>query len=386
MILTSLLIICLLSLASDVYLWYRVARHWPTPWRYMHWIPLCIVSVLIVMMLTGIMFTWIFSLGIYLFLLACLPRWFHALMAILRMPRAGMAVRIMLVTVGLYGITFGWKRLVVRETEVASHALPPSFQGFRIAHISDLHLGTYSSEPEMVERIVKMVNEASPDLIVFTGDIVNTSPQELRPFTEPLARLKAPYGVISIMGNHDYCTYGPKKSASEPLAMQEEIIAMQRQMGWNLLMNGHAVLHNATDSIAVIGVENDGHPPFPARADLEKATSGLTAECYKILLTHDPSHWRRAVLNHTNIAITLHRHHPLRPHPCHASADSRLVTLCPALLRMGRPLQRKRPVPACQHGYRLQHSFPFGRMARDNNHHPHIGRRTVKRAPLVPSA
>ena len=308
MILTSLLIICLLSLVSDVYLWYRVARHWPAPWRYMHWIPLCIVSVLIVMMLTGIMFTWIFSLGIYLFLLACLPRWFHALMALLRMPRAGMAVRIMLVAVGLYGITFGWKRLVVRETEVASHALPPSFQGFRIAHISDLHLGTYSSEPEMVERIVKMVNEASPDLIVFTGDIVNTSPQELRPFTETLARLKAPYGVISIMGNHDYCTYGPKKSASEPLAMQKEIIAMQRQMGWNLLMNGHDVLHNATDSIAVIGVENDGHPPFPARADLEKATSGLTAECYKILLTHDPSHWRRAVLNHTDIAITLSGH------------------------------------------------------------------------------
>ena len=83
---------------------------------------------------------------------------------------------------------------------------------------------------------------------------------------------------------------------------------MQRQMGWKLLMNGHAVLHNATDSIAVIGVENDGHPPFPARADLEKATSGLTAECYKILLTHDPSHWRRAVLNHTDIALTLSGH------------------------------------------------------------------------------
>lgn len=308
MILTTLISICLLSLVADIYLWYRTVRQWPTLWCYLHWIPLCIVTALIVMMLTGSMFQWTFSLGIYLFLLACLPRWFHALLALVRMPRAGLAVRIMLVGVSLYGITFGWKRLVIRETEVVSHTLPPSFHGFRIAHISDLHLGTYSSQPEMVDKIVEMVNASSPDLIVFTGDIVNTSPQELRPFTETLSRLKAPYGVISIMGNHDYCTYGPKKSPSKTLAMQDEIIAMQKQMGWNLLMNGHAVLHNATDSIAVIGVENDGNPPFPARADLGKATSGLRAECYKILLTHDPSHWRRAVLHHTDIPLTLSGH------------------------------------------------------------------------------
>jgi predicted MPP superfamily phosphohydrolase len=191
---------------------------------------------------------------------------------------------------------------------VACQTLPPSFQGFRIAHISDLHLGTYTSHPEIVERIVEMVSEASPDLIVFTGDIVSISPQELRPFTETLSRLQAPYGIVSILGNHDYCTYGPRKSAFEHKAQLEEVITMQRQMGWNLLMNEHIVLRNGNDSIAIIGVENDGHPPFPARANLGKATEGISAGCYKILLTHDPSHWRRAILSHTDIPLTLSGH------------------------------------------------------------------------------
>ena len=217
-------------------------------------------------------------------------------------------MRIMLIAVSLYGITFGWKRITVRETVVVNHTLPPSFHGFRIAHISDLHLGTYASHPEIVDRIVEMVNEASPDLIVFTGDIVSTSPQELRPFTETLSRLHAPYGIVSILGNHDYCTYGPRKSASEHKAQLEEVIALQRQMGWNLLMNEHIVLRNGNDSIAIIGVENDGHPPFPARANLGKATEGISAGCYKILLTHDPSHWRRAILSHTDIPLTLSGH------------------------------------------------------------------------------
>jgi predicted MPP superfamily phosphohydrolase len=153
-----------------------------------------------------------------------------------------------------------------------------------------------------------MVNGASPDLIVFTGDIVSISPQELRPFTETLSRLHPPCGIVSILGNHDYCTYGPRKSASEHKAQLEEVIAMQRQMGWNLLMNEHIVLRNGNDSIAIIGVENDGHPPFPARANLDKATEGIYAGCYKILLTHDPSHWRRAILSHTDIPLTLSGH------------------------------------------------------------------------------
>lgn len=308
MILTSLIIICLLSLASDIYLWYRVVRHYTSSWRYLHWLPLCIMALLIVMMLTGSMFTWMFSLGIYMFLLAFLPSWFHALLALVRMPRAGLALRLMLIGVSLYGITYGWKHLVVVEKEVPCQTLPPSFHGFRIAHISDLHLGTYASHPEIVDRIVEMVNGASPDLIAFTGDIVNSSPTELRPFIETLSRLHAPYGIVSILGNHDYCTYGPRKSAAEQEALLEEVIAMQRQMDWNLLMNEHVVLQNGNDSIAIIGVENDGHPPFPARANLGKATEGISAGCYKILLTHDPSHWRRAILSHTDIPLTLSGH------------------------------------------------------------------------------
>lgn len=308
MILTSLITISLISLASDIYLWYRVVRHWSAPWRQMHWLPLCIMGLFIVLMLTRISFPWSFTLLTYLFLLASLPRFFHALFALLRMPRLGVAVRIVLVAIVLFGMTYGWRNLVVRDIPVCSSRVPAAFHGYRIAQISDLHIGTYAHSPKMVEEIVEKVNGAKPDLIVFTGDIVNTSPEELRPFLETLSCLDAPDGVLSIMGNHDYCTYGPKRNAEEHRALEQEILDMQKQMGWQVLQNEHILLYHGTDSIALIGVEYDGHSPFPRRADLGKAMHGLPETIYKVLLSHDPSHWRRAVLGRTNIDLTLSGH------------------------------------------------------------------------------
>lgn len=308
MILTSLIIISLISLTCDIYLWYRVCRRWPMPWRQLHWLPLCIMGLLVVLMLTGTKFSWTFTLATYLFLLASLPRFFHALFALMRMPRLGGILRAVIVASVLFGVAFGWRNLVVRDIPVCSSRVPASFHGYRIAQISDLHIGTYAHSPEMVEEIVQEVNAANPDLIVFTGDMVNTSPEELRPFINTLSRLHATDGVLSIMGNHDYCTYGPKRYPNEHLALEQEIIGMQEQMGWNLLQNEHILLYQGTDSIALIGVEYDGHSPFPRRADLGKAMHGLPDTVFKVLLSHDPSHWRRAVLGHTDIDLTLSGH------------------------------------------------------------------------------
>lgn len=308
MILTILTSVTILTILSDVYLWHRIARHWHTPLRYLHWLPLALLGMLLVLFLLGTGFSLIFTLGIYLFLLVCLPAWIHALLALLRMPRIGGIVRLALILVSLYGITLGWKHLVTRDVNITSSSLPLSFNGYRIAQISDLHIGTYVNSPEMVDEIVRMVNETRPNLIVFTGDIVSISPEELRPFVNVLSQLKAPDGVLSIMGNHDYCTYAHGKTNEEKLALQQEVVRMQKEMGWHLLMNEHLIIYNGQDSIAIIGVENDGHPPFPARANLGKAMSGINDNCFKILLSHDPSHWRRAILGNTNIDLTLSGH------------------------------------------------------------------------------
>ncbi len=263
-----------------------------------------------------------FTFVILYILLVCIPRWIHALLALVRLARIGYIARITLILVFLGGITFGWKHLVVRQVSIAFSNLPTSFQGYRIVHISDLHLGTYASAPQMVDKIVEEVNAQHPDLIVFTGDIVNLSASELAPFVPTLSRLQAPDGVISILGNHDYCTYGAKYSEPSPEVQTQELIQMQRNMDWQVLLNEHIFIHRKavstegitdpagilTDSIAIIGTENGGGRQFAQRADLPRAMEGIHPETFQILLSHDPSFWRRAVAGHTTIPLTLSGH------------------------------------------------------------------------------
>ncbi len=308
MIFTTLITALILSLLSDIYLWLRMARHWARPWRYVHWIAPAGLWAVVIFMILGGRVSWMFMFFILYLLLVCVPRCIHALLALIRLPRAGGITRIALILVFLCGILFGWRHLVVRPVSVAFTNLPASFHGYRIVHISDLHLGTYNIAPQMVDRIVEEVNAQHPDLIVFTGDIVNLSADELPSFLPTLSRLSATDGIISILGNHDYCTYGAH-DATRPADVQTmELMEMQRQMGWHLLLNEHIILHRLGDSIAIAGIENGGRPPFPQRADLPGAMEGLHPGTFTILLSHDPSFWRQSVTEQTNIPLTLSGH------------------------------------------------------------------------------
>ncbi len=308
MVLTIVIIASILSLLSDIYLWQSVARHRARPWRYAHWIaPTALLAVVIFMLLGGRV-SWMFMFVILYILLVCIPRSIHALLVLLRLPRIGYIARIALILIFLGGVLFGWKHLVVRQVPIVFSNLPTSFQGYRIVHISDLHLGTYDNEPQMVDKIVKEVNAQRPDLIVFTGDIVNLSTDELRPFIPTLSRLQALDGIVSILGNHDYCTYGAHDATRPADVQTRELMEMQRQMGWHLLLNEHIMLHRRGDSIAIAGIENGGRPPFPQRANLVGAMEGLHPETFTILLSHDPSFWRQSVTGQTNIPLTLSGH------------------------------------------------------------------------------
>lgn len=207
-----------------------------------------------------------------------------------------------------YGFFFGWRHIVVRDAVCASPLLPPSFDGYRVLQLSDIHIGTFLANPSFVTKMVNMVNRLRPDLIVFTGDMVNVSATEVKPFMTTLDKMHARDGILSVMGNHDYCEYGEDKSKENIGRNQNVLRYLEGKIGWRLLMNEHVLISRGQDSIAVIGVENISRPPFPDYGDLKKAIGDLPPGMFKILLSHDPSHWRRGVLHQTDIALTLSGH------------------------------------------------------------------------------
>lgn len=198
----------------------------------------------------------------------------------------------------------------IKEQNVTIPNLPEQFDGYRIVQISDLHTGTFGRDTAFVAELVDEINALHPDLIVFTGDIVNSVSTELEPHLSPLSRLSAPDGVISILGNHDYGDYSVWPDEASKTSNLDHLKSLQRAMGWNLLLNDHTFIHHGGDSIAVIGVENIGDPPFRRYGDLNASYPDLNDNVTKILLTHNPAHWTRYIAeNHdSNIALTLSGH------------------------------------------------------------------------------
>lgn len=207
----------------------------------------------------------------------------------------------------LYGTVAGITRFEVKQVEYRSDKLPEGFDGYRILQLSDIHIGSWQGNPEAIRQLVNLANGQKADLIVFTGDLVNQQSHELDDFTEILSQLHAPDGVYSILGNHDYGTYYRWRNPKEEAANLERLIGQQKEMGWKMLNNTHDILHHKGDSIALIGVENDGEPPFSQFADLPQAMQG-TEGMFRILLSHNPTHWRREVLPDSDIELTLSGH------------------------------------------------------------------------------
>ncbi len=207
----------------------------------------------------------------------------------------------------LYGSVWGITRFEVKEVEYRSALLPKGFDGYRIVQISDLHLGSWQGNPAPIQRLVDLVNQQHPDLIVFTGDLVNQQSHEVDGFQPILSQLHAPDGVYSILGNHDYGSYYRWENKQAEKDNLDYLIRQQEAMGWIMLNNAHDIIYHQGDSLALIGVENDGEPPFPQYADLPRAIQG-TEGMFQILLSHNPTHWRREVLPTTDIPLMLAGH------------------------------------------------------------------------------
>lgn len=250
------------------------------------------------------------------FLLGRLPRLWHSH----KWPLGryvGVPLGCLLFIIAWWGALYGARQVNVERVEVVSPRVPAAFNGFRIAQISDLHVGTFGSDTYLVKKLVDSVNNLHPDLIVFTGDLVNRRSDELRPFMNALRGLRAPYGVYAIMGNHDYGDYYDWESPEHKLANIDALYRFEAAMGWQLLNNGHRHLRRDNDSITILGVENWGEPPFQGNGDIGMAFANdidrpdsmcMYGGGYKVLLSHNPEYWRREVRYISDIDLTLSGH------------------------------------------------------------------------------
>lgn len=207
----------------------------------------------------------------------------------------------------IYGATEGKQHFQVREVTVDSDELPAAFNGYRIVQISDIHTGSWTGNAAALQKAVRIINDQHPDLILFTGDLVNNVATELDEFMPVLGQLRAKDGVFSVLGNHDYSPYIEWETEEAQAANLQSLKEKQAAMGWHLLNNEHVILRHNGDSIALVGVENSGNPPFPNHGDLPKALQG-TEGMYKVLMSHDPTHWRREVLPESDVQLMLSGH------------------------------------------------------------------------------
>lgn len=214
---------------------------------------------------------------------------------------------------GLFGsLVYGFAnkyRYQVKRKQLQYDNLPSSFKGLRIAHISDIHAGSFTDKEAVIRGVQKIMDE-QPDLILFTGDLVNNVAEEMDEYIEVFAKLRAPLGVFSTLGNHDYGDYVKWESIEHKNENLGKLKSIHGLMGWRLLMNEHIVLERGEDTLAIIGVENwSSKARFPKYGDLEKAYKGAEKHPFKILLSHDPSHWRAEVLEkYPDIDLVLSGH------------------------------------------------------------------------------
>ena len=302
-----IVVMSVLAFLPDFWLWHIGVSEWPLLLAILWWVP----SLLLVLAEVGlqmgffhklsvrVLFTTIlfsaFPKVVFILFDAFLP-WFFALI-----PALGV--------MGWFAFGFieGWKRLELKHITFTSPDLPPYFDGYRLVQITDFHLGSFPPGNDFVQKVVDATNNEEPDMILFTGDLVNNQASEVEPYLDTLRQLHASDGIYSIWGNHDYCEYGNNHSIGALKRNRRMLYGYQESLGWHQLMNEHHVVSHGMASIAVIGVENPGQPPFTNRSNLKKAMKGVDPDMFKILLSHDPHHWRREVVG-KKIQLTLAGH------------------------------------------------------------------------------
>ena len=209
----------------------------------------------------------------------------------------------------LYGVVKGRYNFKVLKYTLHFEDLPDAFDGYRITQISDIHSGSFDNK-EKVSYAIDLINEQASDTILFTGDMVNNEAKEMEPYMDIFSRLDAKDGKFSVLGNHDYGDYVPWDNS--PITQEENLDRLkeiQKEIGFDLILNDSRFLEKDGQRIALVGVENWGAGGFKKAGDLNKAMTNISSEDFKILLSHDPSHWENEVIEHKDhFHLTLSGH------------------------------------------------------------------------------
>ena len=209
----------------------------------------------------------------------------------------------------LYGSFIGFNKVEVNRQTFTSPDLPKAFDGYKVVLFSDAHVGSYTARNEHVlKKAIDLINTQHPDMIVYTGDIQNTQPQDIYRHMDVLSSLRAKDGIYSILGNHDYGDYICGNTAKK-VANMRETISLEKQMGWTLLMNEHRYIDRGKSHIIIAGMENDGDGiRFPQKGNIKKALKGINDDDFILMLEHDPSSWRRRIIPDGRAQLTLSGH------------------------------------------------------------------------------
>ena len=263
---------------------------------------------------------WGIIILVLLIVAAIIDQAFYRLVRLFVDKHTALIIRLVTAIVVIAGIVGSvlWGRYVTRlrldvsQAELVSQRVPSAFDGFKIAHISDLHLDSFDKNKEMgfVEEIIDRIANEQPDIVCFTGDLVTVRSAQAIPYRRLLHKLSAlGIPVYSVMGNHDYADYVWEFDESRRLADRDSLRHLMSEAGWRMLDNESEWLYRGSDSLLVAGVENIGEPPFSVYGDLGKALEGNYADnVFTILLSHNPTHWRSEVLPNTSIDLTLSGH------------------------------------------------------------------------------
>ena len=312
----SVLLVALLTLPA-----LYIFRKWMGPWRSAGWRRLFLLPNAVLVLLT-VLFSWrgdmvaTRGMAVAVYLAACfavgVPETLYAAVrgaaAGRRWDRAAAAVAAAVAFLSVaVGVAACFAPVGVKRITFSSRSLPAAFDGYRIVLVSDLHVGTFDFCPEALRRAVEAANAEHADLAVFGGDLVNYSADELPRHRAALVALCARDGVVAVMGNHDYLPYIHCSEAERQRGIAQ-VQTVERAMGWRLLLNSHLFLRRGTDSIAVVGSENEGRNPLHCHGNLRAAVNGIPAGTFQVLASHDPWQWRRKVLPQTDIQLTLSGH------------------------------------------------------------------------------
>lgn len=210
----------------------------------------------------------------------------------------------------IYAVTKGKYNFHVKHLNLSMKRLPESFDGLKVVQFSDFHAGSFD-DIEAVQEGLSLINEASPDIIVFTGDLVNNRTVEMYPYIDALKNLSAKYGKFAVLGNHDYGDYIQFDTPEERQKNLDELEQIFKDIGFHLLKNENVQIDNGSDKIDLIGVENWGEGPFPKYGDIDLATESIPDDRFNVVLSHDPDHWENVLRmhpKHFDLTLSGHTH------------------------------------------------------------------------------